>query len=374
MMRYVDEFRDPFVCQRLLESIRRTSHTPWRIMEVCGGQTHGLLQQGIDRALDGHVEILHGPGCPVCVTPAEAIDYAIELSLRSRTLLTTFGDMLRVPGTKHSLRDAQGQGARVKMVYSPLDAVQLAKSDPSQDIVFFAVGFETTAPATALAVLQAAQAGLTNFFLLVRHVRVLPGLRAIFAEDQHHVQGILAAGHVCAVDGFADYESFVRRFRVPVVVTGFEPADLLAGIDQAVTLLEQGESRVVNQYTRHVQPDGNIHARQIIDRVYEPCDCTWRGMGQVAEGGMTLRREWSGFCAERHWGRADAGTSEAIGGHHDCPSGEVLKGRLKPCDCRHFGSACRPETPLGAPMVSSEGACAAYYRRRVQGASVDESW
>lgn len=362
-MRFVDEFRDPSICRALVEAIRRTCRRTWRIMEICGGQTHGLLEYGIDQELAGAVELIHGPGCPVCVTSAEAIDFAIEMSFKPKTLVATFGDMLRVPGSHQSLRSAQGQGAQVKMVYSPTDAVQLAKLHPDLEVIFFAVGFETTAPATALALLQASQLGLTNFRLLVRHVRVLPGLEAILADEHHVVQGILAAGHVCAVEGFREYEKLVDGYCVPVVITGFEPADLLAGIHECVTQLENAESRVVNQYARHVHKDGNRYARQFVDRVYEPCDVVWRGMGTIPLGGMRLRAEWSMFCAEQRFGRLHRAETLHVLGTTECPSGEVLMGRLKPPACPHFGNRCTPASPLGAPMVSSEGACAAYHRR-----------
>jgi hydrogenase expression/formation protein HypD len=357
-MKYVDEYRRPERCQRLLDEIRRAATRPWTLMEVCGGQTHGLLRYGIDQALDGVVRLIHGPGCPVCVTPLEAIDAAIELSRRPNVVMASFGDMLRVPGSRDSLLDARTQGGQLHIVYSPLDAVQYAEQHPDQEVVFFAVGFETTVPATALAVQQAGRLGLANFSLLVSHVRVQPAMEMLAASDDSAVEGFLAAGHVCTVAGYESYRRFVERFHLPVVVTGFEPVDLLLGILECVRQLECGEARVVNSYSRSVAALGNERALAIVDDVYEICDRPWRGLGIVPGGGFRLRTKWRQFDAEQRFGRAPLSIVEST----ECRSGDVLTGRMRPTECPHFGGRCTPDSPLGAPMVSAEGACAAYYR------------
>jgi hydrogenase expression/formation protein HypD len=360
-MKYVDEYRDPRLARELLESIRRRATRPWVLMEVCGGQTHSLLRNGIDAELEGSVELIHGPGCPVCVTPAEAIDLAQDLALRPDILLTSFGDMLRVPGTRGSLLDVRTRGGNVRTVYSPLDAVELARREPDRQVVFFAVGFETTAPATALAVLQADSYRLENFSLLVAHVRVQPAMEAIMQAGDCRVQAFLAAGHVCTVLGYDSYVDFVRRHRVPVVVTGFEPVDLLTGILECVDQLESATFDVVNCYARSVRQEGNPSAQEIVDRVFEPADRPWRGLGTIPAGGLRLRSEWSRFDAERRFG---LGILPSNGCATECRSGDVLAGRIRPSECSSFGTRCTPDTPLGAPMVSSEGACAAYFRYR----------
>ncbi len=357
-MKYVDEYRDPQLCRRLVAEIRDTASRCHTIMEVCGGQTHGLLRHGIDRELQGVVELIHGPGCPVCVTPAEDIDFAISLCQRTGVTVVTFGDMLRVPGTSLSFREAQSLGGDVRLVYSPLDAVQLAVSEPDREFVFFAVGFETTTPATALAIQQAARLGLKNFSVLVAHVRVQPAMEAIMESDACRVEGVLAAGHVCAVSGFASYEQFTRRYHVPVVVTGFEPVDLLNGILRCLRQLEAGVAEVENGYERSVQIGGNSQALQIVDDTYEICDKPWRGLGTIPNGGLRLRECWRQFDASRRYSRASLPIVEPV----RCRSGDVLTGQIKPTDCEYFGQECTEETPLGAPMVSSEGACAAYAR------------
>lgn len=333
-------------------------------MEVCGGQTHSLLRHGIDAELAGAVELIHGPGCPVCVTPQAAIDQAIELSRRPGVMLTSFGDMLRVPGTTISLLAARAAGGNVRPVYSPLDAVRLARENPAQQVVFFAVGFETTVPATALAVLQASQLDLSNFSLLVSHVRVQPAMEFLASDPTSRVEGFLAAGHVCAVMGCDSYEGFTRRYQKPVVVTGFEPTDLLDGILDCVGQLERGEARVSNRYSRSVQAVGNPTAQAVVDRVYEVCDQAWRGFGVVPSGGLRLRGAWRAFDAIHRWPDllAQVEGRSSSGADADCPAAEVLAGRLKPLACPHFGARCTPESPLGAPMVSAEGACAAYFR------------
>lgn len=357
-MKYVEEFRDPAACRHLVADIRRMATQPWTIMEVCGGQTHGLLRYGIDQELDGWLTLIHGPGCPVCVTPLEAIDLAIELAFRPGVTVTSFGDMLRVPGSRASLLQARAQGGSVKIVYSPLDAVELAAQDPEQQFVFFAVGFETTTPVTALAVHRARKLGLSNFTLLVAHVRVQPAMELLASSPDNGVQGFLAAGHVCTVAGYDTYQDFVRRFQLPVVVTGFEPVDLLTGIRECVRLLADGRADVLNCYQRSVSIAGNRHALQMIDEVYDICDRPWRGLGVVPRGGLTLRESWSEFDALKRFPPATLPVVDST----ECRSGEVLTGRIKPPECEHFGTRCTPENPLGAPMVSAEGACAAYYR------------
>ncbi len=366
-MKYLDEFRDPALAQGILGRIRHTATRPWAIMEVCGGQTHSLLRHGIEQELTGVVELLHGPGCPVCVTPAAQIDIACQLALRPGVILASFGDMLRVPGNRGSLLNAKGQGGRVRLVYSPLDAVELAKQNPTDEVVFFAVGFETTVPTTALAVLQADRLGLTNFCVLTAHVRVQPAMEAIASDPACRVNGFLAAGHVCTVAGFETYDEFTARYNMPVVVTGFEPVDLLEGIHECVRLLEAGSNVVVNQYERSVRSAGNETARQLIDRVYQIADRPWRGLGVIPRGGLVMRPEWSRFDATTRFGEF----ADCVGGEHDCRSGDVLSGRIRPPECAQFGIGCTPETPMGAPMVSSEGACAAYYRYARQPAGLE---
>jgi hydrogenase expression/formation protein HypD len=364
-MKYVDEFRDPVLAEMLVKRIHGIATRRWTIMEVCGGQTHSLLRHGIDDALADVVELLHGPGCPVCVTNGAAIDHAIELSQRPNTMLCCFGDMLRVPGSTASLSAARSRGGRMQTVYSPLDAVRLAEKSPETEIVMFAVGFETTAPATAIAVSQARQLGLRNFSLLVSHVCVQPAMEAIMQDPDNRVNGFLAAGHVCTVVGSDSYAEFCHRFRVPVVVTGFEPVDLLAGLADCVALLEQGGHELRNCYARSARSAGNLHAQRIMNDVYEPCDLEWRGLGVVPRGGLRLRASWQEFDAATRWPRAMLPVLEPP----RCRSGEVLTGRLRPSDCEEFGTRCTPDSPLGAPMVSSEGACAAYYRYHLRTAS-----
>lgn len=363
-MKYVDEFRDSRLARDLLDRIRQRVSRPWVLMEVCGGQTHSLLRHGIDAELRGTVELIHGPGCPVCVTPAESIDFAQSLAMRPNTTLVSFGDMLRVPGSRHSLLDVRARGGNVRIAYSPLDAVSMAQREPERQFVFFAVGFETTTPATALALLQADRLGLENFSLLAAHVRVQPAMEAIMQSGDCRVQGFLAAGHVCAVLGFDSYTEFARRYRVPVVVTGFEPVDLLEGIRDCVEQLESGSCQVVNRYARTVRDRGNPAACEIVDQVFEIADRPWRGLGVIPSGGLRLRSRWSRYDAERRFGAAPLLTTLDA---PECRSGDVLSGRIKPTACSSFGTRCTPDSPLGAPMVSSEGACAAYFRYRRTG-------
>ena len=357
-MKYVDEYRDPEVCLRLAEQIRRAVTRSRTIMEVCGGQTHGLLHHGIDEQLEGVVRLIHGPGCPVCVTPTEAVDFAISLTQRPDVTLVSFGDMLRVPGSRGSLLEARAAGGDVRFVYSPLDAVTLARQLADRQIVFFAVGFETTAPATALALQQAHALGLRNFSLLVAHVRVLSAMEAIVQGEGCGVEGFLAAGHVCTVDGYEEYRDFARRSGVPVVVTGFEPVDLLTGILECVERIESGDAVAVNCYARSARESGNSCARNLVDEVYEICARPWRGLGSIRDGGLRLRDRWRSYDAETRFPPIDL----PVLSRDECRASEVLTGRIKPTECEHFGSGCRPESPLGAPMVSSEGACAAYFR------------
>ena len=371
-MKYIDEFRDPVVAGELVGQIRSMASRPWVMMEVCGGQTHSLLRHGIDLELQGIVELIHGPGCPVCVTDIAAIDLAQRLAFCPGVVLTSFGDMLRVPGSHRSLLTAKAAGAQVLTVYSPLDAVTFAVHHPEKQVVFFAVGFETTAPATALAVLQAPQLKLENFSVLVSHVRVQPAMELLMEAPDSRVQAFLAAGHVCSVTGYQGYVQFVQQHRVPVVVTGFEPVDLLRGILECVTQLESGRAQVCNAYGRSVDLHGNLDAQRILSTVYEIHDRAWRGFGIVPGGGYRLRKQFAAFDAQRRFHTVDTDRETTNGdvdtgrldsdGEMRCQAGLVLAGRLKPCDCVEFGVSCTPDSPLGSPMVSSEGACAAYFR------------
>jgi len=357
-MKYVDEFRQADVCERLIRRIKQSATRRWTLMEVCGGQTHGLLRYGIDVALESAVRLIHGPGCPVCVTPVEAIDAAVELALRPGITVASFGDMLRVPGSRESLLRTRAAGGRVRIVFSPLDAVKNAREHLDEQVVFFAVGFETTAPATALAVQQAGQLDLENFSLLVSHVRVQPAMELLAASRDNSVQGFLGAGHVCTVAGYDSYHTFVEKYKLPVAVTGFEPVDLLTGILECVRQLEAGEAKVVNCYGRSAAASGNLAALEVVDNVYEICDSPWRGLGVIPGGGFRLRPKWARFDAKRKFKFSEHSKPEQT----LCRSGDVLTGRIKPTECEFFGSQCTPESPLGAPMVSAEGACAAYFR------------
>ena len=357
-MKFVDDYRDPTRLKIQLAELRKLITQRWVIMDVCGGQTHGLLRHGLEQTLEDALDLVHGPGCPVCVTPAEAIDDAVELAKRSDVMMTSFGDMLRVPGRQGSLLQARARGSDIRIVYSPVDAVQLAAKEPEKQVVFFAVGFESTAPATALAVLQARQLGLTNFSLLANHVRVEPAMRAVMQLPGNRIQGMLAAGHVCTVTGFVHYSAFVDQFRVPVVVTGFEPMDLLAGLTRCVQLLEAGDPQLCNEYSRSVRPEGNVHAQRLIDEVYCVATVPWRGFREIVDGGLVIRPALRDFDARSRFGLAES----LFSSDGDCRSGDVMTGRIKPIECPLFGNACTPDTPVGAPMVSSEGACSAYFR------------
>lgn len=357
-MKYIDEYRNEQDAQKLLQVIHRSVTQPWTIMEVCGGQTHTLLKFGIDRLLPEQVTLVHGPGCPVCVTPLELIDKAIAIARRPEVIFTSFGDMLRVPGSEADLLSVKAQGGDVRIVYSPLDAVKLAQANPDRQVVFFAVGFETTAPANAMAVWQARQLGLTNFSILCSHVLVPPAMEAILSSPHNLVQGFLAAGHVCTVMGYWEYEPIAERYRVPIVVTGFEPLDLLQGIYMVLRALEEGRWGVENQYTRSVRREGNQPAQKLIRQVFEVTDRQWRGVGTIPRSGYRLRPEFAEFDAERRFDVGQIATQESP----LCIAGEILQGLKKPHQCSAYGTLCTPEHPLGAPMVLSEGACAAYYQ------------
>lgn len=359
-MKYLDEFRDPVTARTLVEAIRQRATRCWTIMEVCGGQTHSIIRNGLDQLLDGAVEFIHGPGCPVCVTPLEMIDRALEIAARDDVIFCSFGDMLRVPGSRHDLFSVRARGGDVRIVYSPLDATRIAADNPDQQVVFFGVGFETTAPANAMAVLHAQRLGLTNFSMLVSHVLVPPAMRAILSSPTNRVQGFLAAGHVCAVMGTSQYGPLVREYGVPIVVTGFEPLDLLEGVREVVDLLESGTPQLRNAYPRAVTEAGNTVAQQTLAEVFEVTDRQWRGIGMIPRSGWRLAPRYAQFDAETRFGVGDLQVAESP----QCHSGEVLQGLLKPNECPAFGKTCTPRTPLGATMVSSEGACAAYYQFR----------
>ena len=359
-MKYLDEYRDAKIARSLVGEIRRRSTKPWVLMEICGGQTHTLMRYGIDDLLGDSVQLVHGPGCPVCVTPLEMIDRAIALARHPDITLLSYGDMLRVPGSDTDLFHVKAEGGDVRVVYSPTDAVQLARTRPDRKVVFFAIGFETTAPAHAMAVLQAAKLGLTNFSLLVSHVLVPPAIRLLLASPKNRVQGFIAPGHVCTVVGCQEYEKLVKEFRVPIVVGGFEPVDLLEAINMLVAQLEDGRVELKNQYTRSVQYEGNRPAREAVARAFEIADRKWRGIGSIALSGLRLKKEYAAFDAERIFDLAEVRAEEP----GECISAEVLLGHKKPTDCPAFGTRCSPEKPLGAPMVSTEGACAAYYQYR----------
>jgi hydrogenase expression/formation protein HypD len=362
-LKYLDEYRDPALARRLLAEIHATATRPWNLMEVCGGQTHTLVRQGIDELLPEGVRMIHGPGCPVCVTPLEIIDKALMIARRPGVILTSFGDMVRVPGSATSLSQLKAAGADVRVVYSPLDAVRLAAATPDRQVVFFAVGFETTAPANAAAVLAAEKLGLENFSMLISHVLVPPAITAILDAPGCRVQAFLAAGHVCAVMGWTEYEPIAAAYRVPIVVTGFEPLDLLEGILMAVRQLEEGRAEVENQYARAVRRTGNTGARDTIARVFRVTDRAWRGIGVIPVSGLRLADEYMFFDAERRFGVEDVTAAE----NPICVSGRILTGDALPTDCPAYGTACTPRAPLGAPMVSTEGTCAAFYssgRRR----------
>lgn len=356
-MKYLTEYRKPELVEQYLDQINQSVTRPWTIMEVCGGQTHSLVKNGILDMLPKNLQMIHGPGCPVCVTPLNLIDKAIYLAEKKEVILCSFGDMLRVPGSKKSLLEAKATGADIRILYSPLEAVKLAKENPEREVVFFAVGFETTAPANALSVVHANRAGLKNYSILASHVLVPPAIEAVMDDDESHVKAFLAAGHVCAIMGLDEYYPLVEKYKVPVVVTGFEPVDLLQGILMTVRQLESGEAKLENQYSRVVQSDGNPAARSLIQQVFQVNDREWRGIDSISQSGYEVRSEFSNFDANLKF---QIDIEEAVE-NGECIAGQVLKGIKKPYECPQFGEKCKPSTPLGAPMVSSEGACAAYY-------------
>ena len=359
-MRYLDEFNDPEAAQRLLADISRIVTRPWALMEVCGGQTHTIIRNGIDQLLPDGVELIHGPGCPVCVTPLETIDRALAIAARPDVIFCSFGDMIRVPGSTTDLFQVKSQGGDVRIVYSPLDAVRIAQENPDKEVVFFGIGFETTAPANAMTVTMAERLGVRNFSLLVSHVLVPPAITAILESPSRRVQGFLAAGHVCTVMGMGEYVPLVERYQVPIVVTGFEPLDVLEGIRRTLIQLEEGRAELENAYPRAVSFEGNPTAQAVVADVFEVCDRAWRGIGTIPQSGWRLAPKYAAFDAERRFDVTGIVTQESP----LCRSGEVLQGLIKPHDCPAFGKECTPRSPLGAPMVSSEGACAAYFQFR----------
>ncbi|MCC6973682.1 MAG: hydrogenase formation protein HypD [Anaerolineae bacterium] len=358
-MKYLDEYRDGQVTRQLLEEIQGVVTRPWALMEVCGGQTHSILRSGLDRLLPPEISLIHGPGCPVCVTPLELLDRAVALASQPGVILTSYGDMLRVPGSKHDLLSVKASGGDVRIVYSPLDALKIAQQNPDKQVVFFAVGFETTAPANAMSVFQAKRLGVENYTILVSHVTVPPAITALLDSDEVQVDAFLAPGHVNAVMGYHEYEALAARYHVPMVVTGFEPVDLARGILMAVRQLEEGRAEVENAYSRAVVREGNVPGQRIIHEVFELCDRKWRGIGTIPLSGYKLRPDYAAFDAEQRFPQVQTiETQESA----LCISGQILQGLKKPIHCPAFGRECTPQTPLGATMVSSEGACAAYYR------------
>ncbi len=359
-MKHVDEYRDAGLVREYADAIAKLTTKPWKIMEVCGGQTHAIVRYGLDQLLPPGIELIHGPGCPVCVTPLEQIDRALAIAEKPGVIFCSFGDMLRVPGSVGDLQEARSRGADVRLVYSPLDALALAEDNPHREVVFFAIGFETTAPANALAVQQAKARGLKNFSVLVSHVLVPPALEALLSSPDRRVDGFIAAGHVCTVMGLKEYEPIVAKYHAPIVVTGFEPADVMQGVLMCVRQLEGGRAEVENQYARAVRAQGNPHAQSLIREVFEIGERKWRGIGAIPASGFQLRPAYAAFDAEIRFDVSDVRTTECP----TCLSGLVLQGARKPSSCPEFGTRCTPEHPLGATMVSTEGACAAYYRYR----------
>ncbi len=359
-MKYLDEYRDAKAAMRYAKLIHEITTKPWTIMEVCGGQTHSIVKFGIDELLPEKIELVHGPGCPVCVTPLELIDKAIEIASKPNVIFCSFGDMLRVPGSKRDLFSVKAQGGDIRIVYSPLDALKIAEESPDKEVVFFAVGFETTAPANAMAVYQAYQKNIHNFSILVSHVLVPPAMEAILSSPNNRVQGFLAAGHVCTIMGYTEYEPIAKKYRIPIVVTGFEPLDILQGVYMCIRQLEEGCTCVENQYSRSVRRKGNEPAQNLVREVFCIIPRKWRGVGEIPQSGFALRGKYSEFDAEKRFGVASYTAEESS----DCISGLILQGIKKPLECSAFGTLCTPERPLGATMVSTEGACAAYYRYR----------
>lgn len=357
-MKYIDEYRDPAKVKALLAEIGKVVTRPWVLMEICGGQTHAFLHNGLDEMLPGGIELVHGPGCPVCVTPLEQIDRAIAIASRPDVIFVSYGDMLRVPGSSKDLFSVRAKGGDVRVVYSPLEAIKIAEANPAKEVVFFAIGFETTAPANAMAVLQARQRSLKNFAVLVSHVCVPPAMEAILGSRTNRVQAFLAAGHVCAVMGYHEYSPLAEKYEVPIVVTGFEPVDLLRGVLAAVTQLEAGKAETENAYERAVTYEGNQPAQKVMNTIFQPVDRKWRGIGMIPKSGLGLRPEFESLDAEKRFEVDAIVTQESP----LCIAGAILQGMKKPPQCVAYGKQCTPQTPLGAPMVSAEGACAAYYK------------
>ena len=362
-MKFLDEYRNAEAVHRLAAAIRAAVTRPWNIMEICGGQTHAFIRFGLDEMLPREITLIHGPGCPVCVTPIEIIDRAVAIAGFPGVIFCSFGDMLRVPGSRKDLFTVKSEGGNVRVVYSPMDAVALAQKHADRQVVFFAVGFETTAPANAMAVAQAAKLGLENFSVLVSHVLVPPAMRAILASPSNRVQGFLAAGHVCTITGMGDYRPIAEEYRVPIVITGFEPVDILQGVLMCVTQLEAGRHEVENQYARTVRPEGNLAALRQIAEIFRTVPRKWRGIGEIPMSGLALQEKYAKFDAERRFRVEEIAAEEPA----ECIAGEILQGHKRPYNCPAFCIRCTPERPLGAPMVSSEGACAAYYRYRRRG-------
>lgn len=357
-MKYIDEYRDVEAVHKFAEATKKISTKSWTLMEICGGQTHTIVKYGIKELLPENISLLHGPGCPVCVTPLEAIDKALKIAAMKDVIFCSFGDMLRVPGSGKDLLRVKADGGDIRIVYSPMDALDIAKKNPDKKIVFFAIGFETTAPADAMAIYQAREQKLTNFFVLVSHVLVPPAMEVILSASEKRIDAFLAAGHVCTVAGYEKYEDISKRYDSPIVVTGFEPLDIMQGIYMAVKQLEEGRSEVENQYSRVVKRKGNVAAQSLVDKVFEVCDQKWRGIGVIPQSGLRLRDEYADFDISKVFGLDGLEVKEPI----ECISGAVLQGLKQPADCKEFAKGCTPEHPLGAPMVSTEGACAAYYK------------
>ena len=361
-MKYLNEYRNKEATQKILGEIERSAKGTWNIMEVCGGQTHGLVRNGILEMLPERIRMIHGPGCPVCVTPVNLIDKAVEL-LAQGVIVCSFGDMIRVPGSEMSLLEAKARGGDLRILYSPLEAVNIARKNPEKEVVFFAVGFETTAPANALSLLHAEREGLKNYSLLVSHVLVPPAIEAILDDEFNTIDAFLGAGHVCAIMGYKEYHPLAEKYRIPIVITGFEPLDLVQGILMAVRQLEQGRHVVENQYSRVVKEEGNLKAIEVIEEVFETGDREWRGIGMIPRSGYRIRSRYQDFDAERRFGIGHIKVAE----NAECIAGSILRGLKKPKDCPQFGKACTPMNPLGAPMVSSEGACSAYFNYSTPG-------
>ncbi|RMF24386.1 MAG: hydrogenase formation protein HypD [Cyanobacteria bacterium J083] len=363
-MKFVDEYRNEQIAQQYAKAIRKITTRPWKIMEICGGQTHSIVKYGIDQLLPPEITLIHGPGCPVCVTSVDLIDQALALASLPEVIFCSFGDMLRVPGSyKQDLLSTKATGADVRIVYSPLDAVEIARQNPKRKVIFLAVGFETTVPTTAMAVYRASQLSINNFFLLVAHVLVPPAMELILSSPDNRIQGFLAAGHVCTVMGYSQYKAIATKYRIPIVITGFEPVDILQGIYMCVEQLEAGKTEVENQYSRSVSLAGNLTAQKLVAEIFTTTSRQWRGIGMIADSGLRLRAKYSRFDAWQQFSLKQLTTAESS----DCISGLILQGIKQPSQCKAFGKQCTPEHPLGAPMVSSEGACAAYYLYRQLG-------